>query len=171
MRTLVVFVLFITSTNSWSKKCIDYENVANFMNTRNLVRESREHRRKYGREPEVQVGDLNQARVLAMRLPAFDDLGFGQPGTSGWKPYLARHPQNPLNGKNAGFEIRNEKGHARVRLDWDPQKGAHYNIEITPKKMGSSEETVKLAIRFPCHGRECTREEFASMGEKLFRQP
>jgi hypothetical protein len=171
MRYLNLGLMLLITGEVWAKRCLDYENAARYMNTRSFLRESREHRRLHGREPDLPLGDINQARAYSMRFPAFDELGFGQPGTTGWKRYACRMPKSVLNGKNCGFEISNERGHARVRLDYDPVKGAHYNIEITPRVNGASEQSAKLAVLFPCNGRKCSELEIGAMADRMFPQP
>lgn len=147
------------------RSCREFEKVADYLNTQKFIKASRDHR-SLKVEPHLNVEDLNQARTLAYRFPAFKDLGFGNPGGEGWKVYQGRMERSVLNGKKVGWEIKNENGHARIRLDWDPQKGAHYNIEITEKNAGKS-ETHKLAVNFLCQGRKCTEEDVKRMAEKL----
>lgn len=163
MRALIVLVLL----TGWAhgRSCREFEKVANYLNTQKFIKASRDHR-ALKVEPHLNVEDLNQARALAYRFPAFKDLGFGNPGGEGWKVYQGRMEKSVLHGKKVGWEIKNQNGHARLRLDWDPQKGAHYNIEITEKKAGKS-ETHKLAVNFLCQGQKCSEEEVKRMAEKL----
>lgn len=117
------------------------------------------------KELTASVADASQARALAMRFSAFKDMGFGLPGKT-WKPYVGRLEKSGLYGKRVGWETSNAKGFARVRLDWDPVKGAHYNIEITEKVEGVS-KTHKLAISFECQQRVCTEQEVLKMAEGI----
>jgi hypothetical protein len=165
MRSLILAFLFLASGNIWAKSCKNYETLAEYLNTQKFIKASREHR-SLKREPHISLDDINQAKNLAFRFPAFKDLGFGQPGGMGWQRYEGRHPKSVLNGKNVGWETRNEKGHARVRLDWDPEKGAHYNIEIMERKNGVT-ETHKLAVSFLCGNAKCTEQQLLKIAERM----
>lgn len=162
MRALILFLL---SFQVWGKNCQQYDNVADYLNTQKFIKVSRDHR-SLKREPHLNLGDINQAKTLAYRFPAFNDLGFGLPGSSGWTSYIGRHPKSVLNGKRIGWEVRNSNGHARVRLDWDPEKGAHYNIEITDKRHGTN-ETHKLAVSFLCGNTKCTEQQVLRMAQRM----
>jgi hypothetical protein len=163
MRSLIL--LCLVSSSVLAKPCREYEHVAEYLNTKKFIKASRDARiTKH--EAHVDLGDINQARALAFRFPAFEDLGFGKPGSSGWTTYEGRHPHSALNGKKIGWEIKNNKGHARVRLDWDPEKGAHYNIEITEKANGKH-ETHKLAVSFLCGDKKCTEQQVIKMVSKI----
>ena len=162
MRALIIFLI---SFSAWSMPCRQYANVAEYLNTQKFIKASRDHR-SLRREPQLNLGDINQAKALSYRFPAFQDLGFGRPGGQGWSAYIGRHPRSVLNGKRIGWEIRNQNGHARVRLDWDPDKGAHYNIEITDKK-GGRNETHKLAVSFLCGEKKCTEGQVLRMAERM----
>jgi len=118
------------------------------------------------REAHIDLHDINQAKTVAYRFPAFEELGFGKPGGQGWKPYSGRLEKSALYGKKIGWEVKNDNGYARLRLDWDPEKGAHYNIEITEKKFGKS-ETHKLAVSFKCGERPCTQDQVVKMAERM----
>ena len=163
MRALIIFVFLCEF--AFGRSCKEFEKVADYLNTQKFIKASRDHR-VLKVEAQLNVDDLNQARTLAYRFPAFKDLGFGNPGGDGWKVYEGRMERSVLNGKKVGWEIKNENGHARIRLDWDPQKGAHYNLEITEKKAGKS-ETHKLAINFLCQGQKCSEDQVKKMAENL----
>jgi hypothetical protein len=163
MRALILFVFLCEI--AFGRSCKEFEKVADYLNTQKFIKASRDHR-VLKVEAQLNVDDLNQARTLAYRFPAFKDLGFGIPGGEGWKVYEGRMERSVLNGKKVGWEIKNENGHARIRLDWDPQKGAHYNLEITEKKAGKS-ETHKLAINFLCQGQKCSEDQIKKMAENL----
>jgi hypothetical protein len=146
-------------------KCLDYDKLADYLNTKKFVKVSREMR-DLKKEAHIDLHDINQAKTVAYRFPAFEELGFGKPGGEGWKPYSGRLEKSALYGKKIGWEVKNDKGYARLRLDWDPQKGAHYNIEITEKKMGKS-ETHKLAVSFQCDNKPCTQAQVVKMAERM----
>jgi hypothetical protein len=145
--------------------CREYEKVADYLNTKKFVKASREYR-ILKKEPLLNLGDINQARAISYRFPAFEDFGFGRPGGPGWTVYKGRHPKSVLNGKDIGWEIKNSNGHARVRLDWDPDKGAHYNIEITKKALGKT-ENHKLAVSFLCGNAKCTEQQLLKIADRL----
>ena len=149
-----------------AQNCKQYERAAALLDTRNFLRESQLQRAK-GAEAILQLSDVNQARSLAYRFPAFEDLGFGKPGGQGWTRYEGRLAKSKLNEKKIGWEIRNEHGHARVRLDWDPDKGAHYNIEISSLDADGRRETNKLAVEFLCQGRKCTQDQVVRMVDQM----
>lgn len=146
-------------------RCLDYDKLADYLNTKKFVKVSREMR-DLKKEALIDLHDINQAKTVAYRFPAFEELGFGKPGGEGWKPYSGRLEKSALYGKKIGWEVKNDKGYARLRLDWDPQKGAHYNIEITEKKMGKS-ETHKLAVSFQCDNKPCTQAQVVKMAERM----
>lgn len=100
------------------------------------------------------VPDLSRAREMAMRLPAFEDLGFGLPSRN-WTPYRGDMESSSLFGKVVGWETTTPAGHAVVRIDWDEVNGAHYNILI---ERAGDRRRVKLAIRFGCDGEPCTND-------------
>lgn len=159
MHALIILLLF--SHVLYAKSCREYEKVAEYLNTQKFIKASRDHK-ALKREPNLNVGDVNQARVLAYRFPAFEELGFGAPGSKGWEVYKGRLEKSGLYDKKIGWKIKNDKGFARLRLDWDPDKGAHYNIEITQKN-----ETHKLAISFLCGNQKCTEAQVLKMAERM----
>jgi hypothetical protein len=165
MRPLIIAAIYLFSSVSFARTCKQYDKVAEYLNTQKFVKASRDHR-ALKREPTLNLGDINQARSLSYKFPAFEDLGFSKPGGPGWESYVGRHPRSGLNGKNIGWEIRNEKGHARIRLDWDPEKGAHYNIEIMERNFGKT-ETHKLAVSFLCGNVKCSESQLLKMAERM----
>lgn len=165
MRAVIIIFTILLALPAWSRSCRQFDNVAEYLNTQKFIRASRDHR-ALRREPQLNLGDINQAKTLSYRFPAFKDLGFGVPGGQGWSPYIGRHPRSVLNGKRIGWETRNQNGHARVRLDWDPEKGAHYNIEILDKTNGRN-ETHKLAVSFLCGERKCTEQQVLRMADRM----
>ena len=156
-------MIFLISLSVQAAGCKNYSQLAEYLNTKKFIQASRDHRKLHGRELTIELADINQARSVAYRFPAFEELGFGAPGGAKWAPYPSRHPHSVFHGKNVGWEIHNEKGHARVRVDWDPDKGAHYNIEIHEK---GKTDTHKMAISFKCGDKPCTQEQALKMVEK-----
>ncbi len=161
-------ILFLISFNLQAMSCREYEGLADYLSTKHFVKFSRAHRSKFGKEPLLTVGDVNQARTYAFRFPAFKDFGFPDPGGKGWVPYNSRLPKSGMFGKKVGYEIHNSNGHARLRFDWDDQNGAHFNIEIT-ERTGVAPTTHKVAIGFPCNGQPCTESQYKQLAESMFR--
>lgn len=161
MRAIILLFIALPAFG----KCLDYDKLADYLNTKKFVKVSRDMR-ALKREPTIDLHDINQAKTVAYRFPAFEELGFGKPGGEGWKPYSGRLEKSALYGKKIGWEVKNDNGYARLRLDWDPQKGAHYNIEITEKKGGRS-ETHKLAVSFKCGNNPCTQDQVVKMAERM----
>jgi hypothetical protein len=129
-------------------------------------RERLENERKLAesRELTLDVGDIGQAKTLAMRFPAFEDLGYGLPGGKGWQLRPVTMESSVLKGKNVVWQTGDGKnGHAIARLDWDPVKGGHYNIEM----MDKDKVTHQLAIKFLCNGSPCTKEEVLKIAERM----
>jgi hypothetical protein len=147
-------------------KCLDYDKLADVLNTKKFVKISREAR-DLKKEAHIELSDINQAKTIAYRFPAFEEMGFGKAGGEGWKPYSGRLEKSALYGKKIGWEVKNDKGYARLRLDWDPQKGGHYNIEITEKTQFGKSETHKLAVGFQCANKPCTQEQVLKMAERM----
>ncbi len=96
---------------------------------------------------------FEQARNLAFKLP--EGMGFSFGDYTKAEPFYSRM----LQGKRAGWKMSNEKGEvAVVRLDYDPNKGAHFNIEIhnVADANGNSKSSYKVAIPFKCGGKVCS---------------
>lgn len=162
---LTLIILFNFSA-AWSR-CGDFSEAAQYLNTQRFVQASRQSRSSGAGELTVNLRDVSQAKSLAFRFPAFENLGFGLPGRL-WRPYNSRLERSSLFGKRVGWEINNDNGHARIRLDWDPQKGAHYNIEITQRSVaGGRSETHKMAVGFQCQNRPCTERQVLRMVERM----
>lgn len=165
MRSLITLSLLVFSFNIQARTCATYDKLADFLNTKKFIKISKEQR-VLKKEALLELGDINQARSIAYKFPAFKELGFGNPGGTGWTPYVGRLEKSSSYGKKVGWNIKNDNGHARVRLDWDKEKGAHYNIEITQKVNGKS-ETHKLAISFLCEGKPCSEKQYIKFTEKI----
>ena len=165
MRALISLITLLSTASSFALSCKQYEKVAEYLNTKKFIAASREHK-ALKREPQLDLGDVNQARTVAYRLPAFEELGFGRPGSAGWTSYKGRLSKSALNGKKIGWDIKNDKGYARVRLDWDAEKGGHYNIEIT-QSVNGKKETHKLAVGFLCGNVKCSEAQIIKMAEKM----
>lgn len=184
---LITFLIFaFYSIDASAIKCNTYEKLADYLNTKKFIQANKDYTLKkqdYAlklkdpkiknksslvkpTEPLLQLSDINEARSIAYNFPAIKELGFGSPGGRGWTSYVGRLESSSSYGKKVGWSIKNDKGHARVRLDWDKEKGAHYNIEITQKVNGKS-ETHKLAVSFLCEKKPCTEKQYLKFAEKM----
>ena len=101
-----------------------------------------------------EVDNFETARNLAQNLAINRDFGisFGDPNK---QPLVGRlHSQQ---GRQIGWKVSTERVVAEYRLDWDPEKGAHFNVKYTVK--GDRAVTYKAAIPFRCNGSICTEEQ------------
>lgn len=165
MRFIISLSILTLSFSALGRTCATYEKLADYLNTKKFIQISKEQR-LLKKEALLELGDINQARSVAYKFPAFKELGFGNPGGTGWTSYKSRLEKSAVHGKKVGWNIKNDKGNARIRLDWDKEKGAHYNIEITQKVNGKS-ETHKLAISFMCEGKPCTEKQYIKFTDKI----
>lgn len=158
----VIVLLFFFAGTAEAKLCRGLEKAMEFLNTNRFLQRSRTERR----ELDIPLADISQARSFAFRFPAFRDLGFDLPNAHTWRRYQGRLEASDLHGKNVGWEISNAQGHARVRLDWDENKGGHYNIEIRRLHNGRN-ETHRLAVKFQCNNHPCSRHEVNRLAESM----
>lgn len=118
-------------------------------------------------ELRVVVDDVNQARKMAYLFPALKDMGFPSVGGKGWEPFKVTMDKSSLKGMQSGWQMKNANGDiARVRLDFDPNKGGHYNIEVF-KKGPQGKEPYKLSIEFNCNGKPCTGDQIKKMAKNF----
>ncbi len=129
-----------------------------------------EERRRLGQDPEPEeafkIGDIQQARNYAFNFPAIRDLGFPPPTANTWTPHVKR----ALGGSRAagmrdGWKISHNGRYAVIRLDFDPQKGMHYNIELED----AQRRTHKLAVEFECGNRPCNERDYLRAMQTLNR--
>ncbi|MRG95700.1 hypothetical protein [Polyangium spumosum] len=64
---------------------------------------------------------------------------------------------SPLAGTEVGVEYRSSKAWGRIRLDFDPNKGPHYNVET---------RSEAWAFCFPASSHEGAGGAWASLGEE-----
>jgi hypothetical protein len=159
--------LFIFVALNLQARCKDLEKAADYLNSKNILKAYKGQ----GKEPSIKLLDVNQARAYTYKHPALDELGFGSPSAntlSDWKPYKSRLEKSSFYNKKIGYEKKLPDGSsARVRLDWDPETGGHYNIEIFKAKIDGKSENLKLKVEFDCMGKKCTQGEILKMVEKL----
>jgi len=131
----------------------------------------KEYRLKDNKEVEIDLSSRENARYYAQNHPLLHKYNFGTPRSgpqSGWKPFKSRLEKSSFKGKYVGFEKKMENGtYARYRLDWDPKKGAHYNVEMTViDEMGKS-KNVKFATKFDCNGAPCSEEQIKTFVDRM----
>jgi hypothetical protein len=108
-------------------------------------------------EPSLSLADINQARSFTMNFPAIRDLGFPPISAAEWSPHLKRAVGgSKAGGLRDGWKINHHGRYAVVRLDFDPVKGMHYNIELQDQM----KRTHKLSVQFNCNNRPCTESDY-----------
>ncbi len=173
MRYLIPFILF--SQYAYSD-CRSFQRAEELLDTRRFVSASGDHiarnagRRARGLPPEselrLQVGDISQARSYSMNFPAIRDLGFPPLNANTWRPHTKRAVGGSrAGGMRDGWEINHNGQFGRVRLDYDQNKGMHYNIELEDARG----KTHKLSVEFKCNNRPCTEADYLKTMQALNR--
>lgn len=117
-------------------------------------------------ELRVAVDDVNQARKMAYKFPPLEDMGFPPVGKN-WEPFIVTMDKSSLKGLRSGYKYKNANGDiAVIRLDYDPVKGGHYNIDVM-KRTSKGKESYKLSIEFDCNGKKCTSDEIKKMAKNF----
>ena len=117
-------------------------------------------------ELRVAVGDVNQARKMAYKFPALEDMGFPPVGKN-WEPFIVKMEKSSLKDMRSGWRYKKPNGDiATVRMDYDPVKGAHYNIDVM-KKNPTGKESYKLSIEFDCNGKPCTGDQVKKLAQSM----
>lgn len=119
--------------------------------------ERRQRRLPPESEESLHHNDINQARNFAINFPAIRDLGFPEFNPRTWTPHIKIAVGNSrAAGLRDGWKINHNGKYAVIRLDYDPQKGMHYNIELEE----SPGVTHKLTVEFDCNNRPCTENNY-----------
>lgn len=164
-------ILFMIITSSLNARCDHLDNAAEMLNTKKILKKYKNNKANNLGEPTVKLFDNNSARTYVYKHPILKDLGFDAPSVnqlSGWKPYKSRLESSSFYDKRIGWTKKLDDGSsARVRLDWDPETGGHYNIEVFKAKIDGRAETIKLKVEFNCAGRMCTEAEVLSMVNQM----
>jgi hypothetical protein len=154
MRNLIlVLSLFLASVPAHAAfDCKKFDRIKDYISPRRWFKKSQEFKAAKRGDPFVEFPNVETARNFVFKFPPLDRLGFGSVSRLRWKKVFGRVESSKLNGKPIGWEIKLEDGTwARVRLDYSPTDGAHYNIEVRvhsgPGK--KSLETHNLSVRFP----------------------
>ncbi len=87
-----------------------------------------------GREVVEHLGSFERARNGALRV-------IGEIDHTNFRPVVGR--LGSFRGQVVGFETRVNGVSKRMRIDWDPTKGAHINVEI-----GRGQSAVRRAYQF-----------------------
>lgn len=167
MKKLLILIL-LTPVLSYSMSCDRAEKMGEYMSMNgNKFMDAYKKHKLAGNTDELRVvvDDVNQARKMAYRFPALEDMGFSSVGGKGWEPFMVTMDKSSLKGMRSGWQMKNANGDiARVRLDFDPNKGGHYNIEVF-KKGPKGKEPYKLSIEFNCNGKPCTGDQIKKMAQ------
>lgn len=119
-------------------------------------------------EVTVHATDFEAARNMVFDLPVLRELGYGRPNIGEWRVFQSNLERSALYGRMVGYERRLENGRlARVRLDWDSSKGAHYNVEIEGPDGNLRTVNYDLAVTFRCQGRPCSEAEVYELQNRL----
>ncbi len=171
MRNLKLFpllILILIPELAWSYSCKSLDEAAKFLNTKEWMKTSREFRIAKKGEPFIELSSKEAATNYAYRFPAFDKFGFGKPNALEWTKVTGRMESSLLKGKTIGWERKLEDGSwARIRIDYSPEAGAHYNIEMRVPGESNKFEMHKLSVHFNCADHNCTPQEVLKMAEKL----
>lgn len=173
MRALIFFFLTISFAQA---TCRSFQRAEELLDTRKflessgdrMIRNEQLRRRGLPTEPEemLPLGDINQARNYVQNFPAFRDLGFPPLSAETWRPHIKRNVGGTAAaGLRDGWRISMNGRAAVVRLDFDPRKGMHYNVEVED----ALHRTHKLAVSFPCNGRPCTQADYERIMRSLNR--
>ncbi|GEM_PF-1608525 len=168
MKILLLISLFFPSL-SFALSCERAEKMGEYlsMNGTKFMEAYKKHKLTGNAdELRVAVGDVNQARKMAYNFPALKDLGFPPIGKN-WEPFVVKMEKSSLKDMRSGWKYKNAEGEiAIVRLDYDPVKGAHYNIDVM-KKTPKGKESFKLSIEFDCNGKPCTGNQVKELAKKM----
>ena len=123
------------------------------------------------KEVEIDLSSRESAMYFAQNHPLFHKYNFGTPSSgphTGWKPFKSRMNKSKFNGKYVGFEKKLDDGtYARYRLDWDPDKKAHYNVEMTVIDDMGKTKNVKFATKFDCNGTPCSEDQINKFVDRM----
>lgn len=169
MRALVMLFLIPCLAYPLTRRCPDYQRASELMSTRTFREQSRALQASTGqREIRLSFNDVNQAREYAYNFPALREWGFIGDQRTLASPYISRLESSSLHQRPVGRTFRKENGDvAVVRLDWDPDKGAHYNINIT-RHTPQGRENYRLAISFDCGPAPCTEAQTLRMIQRQY---
>ena len=163
-----IAVTVCPSIQTTLRKIIGSKHADEMLDVSNWVRESRRHHFKKLGDPTVNLSSIERARKYAYEFPGLTRLGFGPVNKIAWKRVYGRMEVSRSLGKFIGWERKLPNGNwARVRIDYSPSQGAHYNIEVRVKDISGVYESHNLAVAFSCAERPCTEADYAKMLERM----
>lgn len=156
------------STLSIQKLKQQARDAVDYLNPKVWIERYRESHAKSKREPVVEFDSYEHARNYVFNFKPLESLGFTLPNSNEWKRYFSRLPASKAAGKVTGWEQTLQNGsHARIRLDYSPELGTHYNIEVRHLKPNGGFEHVKLAVPFKCGNQACGEQEYQKIIERM----
>lgn len=168
MKKIFFILTLLYSYSSWSLSCEKIQKLGEYLNmSADQFMDAYKKHKLAGHKDELRelVGDVNKARKVAYNFPALKDFGFPPVGKN-WEPFVVKMEKSSLYGKRSGWKFTKPNGDvAVVRLDYDPVKGGHYNIEVM--KRSSGKESFKISFEFDCNGKQCTPEQIQKLAQKL----
>ncbi|HAR41283.1 MAG TPA: hypothetical protein DCS07_01415 [Bdellovibrionales bacterium] len=164
-----------SSCSKWAKLAEQIEPRSFFEQARKKSVEAREAAKNGIKIPgEViyeQLDTFDQARNLAFNFPPGESLGISFRDYSRLDRFQVTMDSSSLKGKYVGWKQKLPDGSVGVvRLDWEPGRGAHFNLEyekIPNKANPSVRENFKAAIHFKCQGRPCTEAEILALARQF----
>lgn len=119
-------------------------------------------------DPFVELPSKEAATRYAYQFPALEKYGFGKVNKLDWTRVTGRMETSKLYGKFIGWERKLEDGAwARVRIDYAPSDGAHYNIEMRVLDDNGRYQSYNLSVHFECGGYACTEDQVIRMVERM----
>ncbi len=169
MKKLFSLLILSSSFSSWALSCKSIQQIGEYLDmTGDQFKSAYRAHKASGKTDELRkfVGDVNVARKISYDFPPLKDLGFPPVGKSGWEPFIVKMEKSSLYGKQSGWKYKTPKGDtAIIRMDYDPVKGGHYNIEVMERATGK--ESFKVSFEFDCNGKVCSPEQVVKLAEKL----
>ena len=111
---------------------------------------------------------VEQARDFVFRFPLLKKLGVPFDDYSKWERFAVTMNSSDFYGLKVGWQrVVPGGGKARIRLDYDPNIGLHYNIELMKVNVDGTPSNYLYAIRALCNGEVCSRKQAKKIAEKL----
>lgn len=123
----------------------------------------------------IHFNGVEDARFFAQNHTIFKKYGFKPPTHSpmnNWVPYVSTLEKSKAKGRIVGYENKLENGNwARYRIDWSPEDGAHFNVEMKVKGRFGQSKNIKFATFFKCNNEPCTEAQVLKMIDKINQNP
>jgi hypothetical protein len=164
-----IIVFFISNFTFALDPCEYFEKTAQFMDHKKVSELYRANKLKGLSEPIAKVKTLEEARNFVYKNPMIKELGFGDVSAgNGWEKFTVNMERSILYGKRTGWEKKlPNNDYMKIRLDYDPVKGAHYNVDMRIAGANGKRETIKYAVAFDCAGKPCTEKDVLKMAELI----